>query len=357
MAARSDPHLQEDALDGLRGVAALLVVLSHLSHAGMQPIPGLDFAGIGKPGVYLFFVLSAFLLTRQVLSRDAAALADRGLWLRYFARRFLRIYPLFGFVLVTSYLMGRCSGVALPFAISGRELLAHLTLRDGKDVLWSIPPEFAYYFVLPLVGAACVLLERRVRWVLLAVAPAIALATHLWPPSLAVASSHSLGPYLPVFLLGSAAALVHRRVAASAGGRRWLFEGSAIACAVAVVLTIPSLFAAVSGRPVASDHFHGALVFYGVVWSAFLIGTLLGAGGCRAALSLPAVRYLGFISFSVYLWHMAVIRVVASHSPLASMGNAWLALAAIVAISSVSWLAIERPFQRLSARGRWRRPG
>jgi peptidoglycan/LPS O-acetylase OafA/YrhL len=142
LGARSDSRLQEDALDGMRGFAALLVVLSHLSHAGLFPIPGLDLAGIGKPAVYLFFVLSAFLLTRQFLSRTPAALSERSLWTRYFARRFLRIFPLFTFVLVTSYLVGLGFGLALPFPISGGELVAHLTLRAGKSVLWSIPPEF-----------------------------------------------------------------------------------------------------------------------------------------------------------------------------------------------------------------------
>jgi len=71
----TDTRLHEDALDGMRGVAALLVVASHLSHVRMHLMPGLDLAGIGKPGVYLFFVLSAFLLPRQLLSRTPAELA------------------------------------------------------------------------------------------------------------------------------------------------------------------------------------------------------------------------------------------------------------------------------------------
>jgi peptidoglycan/LPS O-acetylase OafA/YrhL len=335
----------------MRGVAALLVVSSHLSHAGLHLVPGLDLAGIGKPGVYLFFVLSAFLLTRQVLSRAPHELADRFLWLRYLARRVLRIFPLFSFVLVVSLLAGRFCGLALPFAISGQELLDHLTLRAGKDVLWSIPPEFQYYLVLPFVGAACVLLERRIGWVLAAAAVAIAWAASAWPGSLAVGNSYALGPYLPIFLIGSVAAVAHERLAGSPRWRRrrGLFEAAAVACALAVVLTIPSVFAAVSGQAVASDRFHGSRILYGALWSAFLIGTLLGTGRCRAALAATPARALGFVSFSVYLWHMAVIRVVGSVWPGAGSAGAWLALGLTLVLASASWLAIERPFLRLGA--------
>lgn len=55
------------ALDGLRGLAALMVVASHGSAGGQHLLPGLSLEGIGKHGVFLFFVLSAFLLTRQAL--------------------------------------------------------------------------------------------------------------------------------------------------------------------------------------------------------------------------------------------------------------------------------------------------
>jgi Predicted acyltransferases len=55
----STARVQLDALDGLRGVAVLIVVLSHLSNARLFLIPGLDLSGTGKSGVFLFFVLSA----------------------------------------------------------------------------------------------------------------------------------------------------------------------------------------------------------------------------------------------------------------------------------------------------------
>lgn len=342
----TDPRLQEDALDGMRGMAALLVVASHLSHVRMHLVPGVDLAGIGKPGVYLFFVLSAFLLTRQILSRDRAALADRRLWLRYFARRFLRIFPLLTVLLVASDLVQRAFGLGLPFPLSGEAVVRHLLLLDGQGVLWSIPPEFQFYFVLPALGAALVLLRSQPA---LAVGLCLALAlvaTRLWPPALALDSAPYLGPYLPVFLCGSVAALLHAH-AAPAAGQRALYEGAALASALAFALTTPSLFGALSGRNVPSDHFHDQLIFYGLIWSVFLVATLLGTGACRRALSGRAIRYLGQISFGMYLWHPAAVRVVRNLSPLPALPSAWLALALVLLLASATYFWIERPCLRL----------
>lgn len=352
LVARSDSRLQEDALDGMRGLAALLVVVSHFSNAGVHPIPGLDLGGIGKPGVYLFFVLSAFLLTRQILVRTPAELAERSLWVHYFTRRFLRIFPLFIFILVTSYGVGRWFGLGLPYPISGRELVGHLLLLRGKSVLWSIPPEFQYYFVLPLFGAACVLWRKWIALVVVASVLLGAAALWIWPLPLPLADANRphLGPYLPLFLLGSLAALAHDRLTRHAARWRPWLEGVAWASLAGALLTIPSLYRALTGEPISSEHFHNRVILYGLLWSAFLLGTLLGTGACRAALSGRVIRYVGFISFGIYLWHTPVLRVVKVLSPLPDLANAWLGLVAIASISSASYFAIERPCLGLSAR-------
>jgi peptidoglycan/LPS O-acetylase OafA/YrhL len=347
----TDARLHEDALDGLRGVAALLVVASHLSHLRMPLLPGVDLAGIGKPGVYLFFVLSAFLLTRQILSRDTLELSDRGLWLRYFARRFLRIFPLLTLMLIASDLMQRWFGLGLPFPLSGGQILDHLLLRDGKGVLWSIPPEFQYYFVLPAIGVGFVLLRRQPALAIGGCLGAALVASRLWPPELAVESAPYLGPYLAIFLCGSVAALLHSIATPTADRHRRVYEGVAFASLLAVALTTPSLFGAWSGQPVRSDHFHASLVFYGMVWSAFLVAMLLGSGLCRRALSGRVLRYLGLISFGTYLWHPAMVRIVRNLSPLPALPSAWLAIVLVVGVASASYFLIERPFLRLRIGG------
>ena len=262
-------------------------------------------------------MLSAFLLTRQLLSRTPARAAGRSLWTRYFARRFLRIFPLFAFILVTSYLVGRWFGLGLPYPMTGRELVGHLVLlRRQERAAGASRPEFQYYFVLPLFGAACVL-WRKSDLALVVVASVLLggvrrCGSGRSPLSVEHADRPHLGPYLPVFLLGSLAALAHERLAkarrAGARGSRAL----AWASLASSMLTIPSVYGALTGQPVGSEHFHDRLVLYGLVWSAFLLGTLLGTGACRALLSGRVIRYVGLISFSIYLWHVPVLRVVRS---------------------------------------------
>src|SRR3954447_733875 len=88
------------ALDGLRGLAVLLVLLDHASDAELRLFPGANMNRAGKYGVYLFFVLSAFLLTHLLLLTPAEKLARFRTWFTYFVRRFLRIFPLYALVLL-----------------------------------------------------------------------------------------------------------------------------------------------------------------------------------------------------------------------------------------------------------------
>ena len=103
------PHdhreLHVKSLDGLRGIAVLFVVLSHSSIEGFFSWSPLDFKGIGKTGVYLFFILSAFLLDRQIIFKLRKGQADNLYWLNYVIRRFLRIYPLFAVALIVDWLV------------------------------------------------------------------------------------------------------------------------------------------------------------------------------------------------------------------------------------------------------------
>ena len=94
-----------DALDGLRGLAVLVVMASHWSNAGVDLLPW-SMSGTGKSGVYLFYVLSAYLLTRLMLLRGArTGFGNTRLWGDYALRRVLRIWPLYLVVLLLSWFL------------------------------------------------------------------------------------------------------------------------------------------------------------------------------------------------------------------------------------------------------------
>ncbi|KAF4315444.1 hypothetical protein BBO99_00009403 [Phytophthora kernoviae] len=166
-------------LDGVRGLAAILVVTQH-SHEYMQKL------NLGAVAVDAFFVLSSFLLTWLFMKRSmkllvqGASLRSWGFTLvDYFSKRFFRVYPLFAL-----------TGIALSFmsfedqhvyylvkAPDDFDLLQMLTFDFDHRwfVLWTLPLEISYYFVIPVFVLA-ILGMRRFWWV--AVFPLFAWVVH-----------------------------------------------------------------------------------------------------------------------------------------------------------------------------------
>jgi len=333
----SSANLQFDSLDGLRGLAVLFVVLSHLSNAGFSLAPVLNFAGSGKYGVFLFFVLSAFLLTFPLIGRTTKQFGDAPFWLSYALRRVLRIFPLYIVVLLVSYLFSTRYPTPYVIPLSGTELLDHLALQAGKSIYWTVPVEFKYYLALPFVAAGFALLLRgRLGWVLGGVAAVLAALHWLWPAHESRMNTVELIPYLPIFLLGSLAAFVHWKIQQRGG----------IDSLLGVVSLVPSFWNALPGRDVNPFHFHRAFLLFGFLWSVFVVAYLNGSGVFRWLLATRPLRYIGVVSFSVYLWHLPILVLVGNHLRADPALVALAVIALALLLSGISYLLIERPFIR-----------
>jgi len=345
-------HQHLGALDGLRGLAVLIVLASHLSNMGLHLLPGLSFSGTGKSGVYLFFVLSAFLLTRALLRRPPAGFADRGLWADYALRRFLRIWPLYLVVLVCSWLLTLGGVEGWHYQIDTASLWRHLSLREGMSVLWSIPVEFTFYLWLPLVALALAWMQAR-GWALWlemsALALALAVASLAWPPGQSAVNDVRLGPYLVVFLCGAyAARLDHRLRGATTGLPRGAWALVGLVALGGWVLTVPAVWARVVGSAFNPALNHTWFIGFGVLWSALLLAVLHGPAWLRAPFAWPPLRLVGVVSFSLYLWHMPVLQWLAPDAlarwPLLAP---WLVLAVALLAAMLSFLLFERPWREL----------
>jgi len=347
---------QLDALDGLRGLAVLLVLFSHLDHDGMGAIPFVNFDGAGKYGVFLFFVLSAFLLTLLQLSRPPDQLHNLSVWGMYFRRRALRIFPLYTFVLVTNCLLRSAGYASFSAPIPPMAILRHLALLQGVDVFWTIPIECKYYLLLPIVVIIYAAL-RRVRPVAVfgvSIATIVLTDYALWNlDDLRYTLSH-LGPYLPTFLLGSLGAYVHlqlqRATRMHSQVRAIVFELAAwVACAL-VVLHIASVFNTLLGGQIPPNYFHLYPTRLGVLWVVCLVGLLNGTGFMKSALSIRPLRFVGIISFSIYLWHTLILRIVSHYLPGSGLVRGWAVIVFALAVSSVTYVLIERPILEYGAR-------
>lgn len=339
------------SLDGLRGFAVLIVLASHFSNAGLLPTRWA--AGAGKAGVYLFFVLSAFLLTSAIVTMPPGKLREADTWIDYVCRRILRIWPLYLLVLLLSWFL-TVQGIRWHYVIDTRALVAHLMLREGYSALWSIPVEFTFYAILPLLAVAMRWLVRRRHGtvgMLLIGAALLGGVQWYWPASQAEVNDVRLGPYLPVFICGVLAAGLSARIGASGVRRRAMWGVAGVLALLAFVMTVPSVWSTVTARPFTPDVGHRWFLGYGVLWATLLLALLHGPRALAAAFESRPMRVLGWISYSVYLWHLPIVDAVRLSLPNSSPTRAAIAVAGIAGGAAVSYLLVERPFQRI----RWRR--
>jgi peptidoglycan/LPS O-acetylase OafA/YrhL len=352
----SSSNLQIDSLDGLRGIAVLFVIFSHMSNSGIHLSPTLNFSGSGKYGVFLFFVLSSFLLTLPMINRESTQFFNKGSWLRYFARRFFRIFPLFSIVLLLNFYFYFTTKVALITPFSFESFLQHIVLIKGESIFWTIPVEFKYYFVLPIVGFAFTLiLKRKIILVVAFVTVLICLNIfYLFPPKDSIMNTVSLGPYLPIFLLGSFSAFLHSKITSCGGIKsnflRIAFELSALGILMIIVILIPCFYSIIIGKTIETFKFHKDFLLFGLLWSSFLLFYLNGNQHISQILSSRFLRFIGIVSFSAYLLHMPVIKIINKMILLNPPIKVVLIIILTLSLSVLSHLIIEKPFIKISIR-------
>jgi peptidoglycan/LPS O-acetylase OafA/YrhL len=350
-----------DALDGLRGLAALGVLVLHVwmfsyGDLGKPEKSLLDLvAGELRLGVQLFFVLSGFLIYRPFVG---AALdgAPRGPRLtRYVVRRAARILPAYWAALVGSFLILR--HFDHPMQVGVDELPVFLlfaqnqfdtTIKHLDPPMWTLAVEVSFYAVLPLAGALALRLgPRRGRQVALALAvvaagmtsTVLAVERH-WPATL----STSLLPHLTEFGAGmTAAALLHGRRLTSAAARRALLAGAAL-------IIINSVWHARTLGPQELRSLVGDAP--GIVGIALVLAALVASAWKATPLSRGPARWLGKISYGVYLAHFPVIIALrqSQHWPETLTRQLSLVLAITLPVATFSWLVIERPAVRWAQR-------
>jgi peptidoglycan/LPS O-acetylase OafA/YrhL len=314
VAGPSRKHLP--ALDGVRGLAILLVLVSHLmlfnDKTGGRLGDSLSaLRGLGWVGVDLFFVLSGFLITGILYD----TLHDPHYFRSFYMRRFLRIFPLYYGFLFFLLILGHW----MHYSWGGRQyvLLAYMQnttlwfpvtdfhpgVWADLDHFWSLAVEEQFYLFWPLM---VFLVRGRRRLIALALAlsgVALALRIAMYLHGASPLTIFMLTPSrMDTLLLGGCAALVLRGDS-SWIPRRWMLPIAALAAAVIVGYTLWHS----SGDMRAG--FFGATFGYLVIavgCVAMLLESIDSASVAHGIFRWQFLRTLGKYSYGIYVLHIFV---------------------------------------------------
>lgn len=296
-AAKSPPAIvvleRFDALDGLRGLAAIMVIADHTCSW---------FRGVGASGVWIFFALSGFLLARPFVGNPQAVLS----WTYmsgYFQRRFMRILPMYYAYIFAVYV------------INGRLSLAfmHGLFLEGDGHLWALPQEALFYLLWPIVVFIVVLPLRRYPKITLLL---LLLAMVAWNGLVGRDVIWLLGMdhirlklFFEVFLSGAFFSFLYSYCSgeSSVDARFNRFArglASPLGFAVIMVFFLFSTGNIIGKNVVYTHYFYGS---YGFL-AGFLIFCILYAKGrvLDKFLTLAPLRELGTVGLSLYLVHPVV---------------------------------------------------
>jgi peptidoglycan/LPS O-acetylase OafA/YrhL len=300
-------------------------------------------------GVDIFFVLSGFLITGILLAQKSRPGYFSGFYARR-ARRILAPYylllvlssVLFGTVWMKQWYWYTFFASNIPNAFDS---VPHVSL----DVLWSLAVEEQFYLLWPL--AILFLSETALVWtamLLIALAPLLrGITTSFFSSS---APIYHLMPFrMDLLAAGALIALLWRKSPAII--RDIPFLGPIlVGCGCGALISLSSF---ASFRTGANGRFNN-VVLYSLTLSVavgLLLWALQGKGFFSAILRLRFLRFLGRISYSMYLVHVCFILLAQRQ-----LSNRWAvfgaAFAATVAYSTVSWFALEKRLLRRSSEKR-----
>lgn len=330
-------------LDGLRAVAVIAVILFHLN---ADWLPG------GFLGVDVFFVISGYLITTLIQKKiDAECFSLKTFWLR----RFRRLYPVFCVVISITAVVA--SMILIQPERSGfvRQSLAAIfsyqniflwrttggywdTSAENMVLLhtWSLSLEEQFYLIFPLL---LILLNKffNRKYLVLAIsvmAVCSLLLCVVVTPLYAKASFYLLPTRMWELLIGSILALVRIKQGVT-GPKNTVSE----ACSLLGILLVITSFIFTEN----TGDFPGYKPLFPCIGTALILYGGDVSRRVKFLLDIRVLRYVGNISYSLYLWHWPVIVL---NKFVSLNDNILIVLLLTTGLSVASYHLIENPFRR-----------
>ena len=335
------------SLDGIRAAAVGIVVFAHAGVPGIRS---------GGAGVDVFFALSGFLITSILLTELDR---DRSInFLNFYIRRFLRLLPCLWLTIAAVMLVGltgRFGNVYLDALCAGTYSMnwdRALGWVGGGPLshTWTLAIEEQYYLLWPLaISLLCRNRDRRLLQGACLVAAAIAVVAYRFAVVDVFTRDrihYGLDTHADPLLIGSSLAcfLSARQERALSPAVSRLFGYVLAPAAVAGIAAIVLCWAWGEGPPALTIGYP----LVGLCTVAILVDCVCGRHSLlRPLLELPALVWVGRVSYGIYLWHLPIFTVmhVAGH-------DSWQKLLVVggsltLAVSALSFYLVEQRFLRL----------
>ena len=326
-------------IDGMRAIAVIAVIINHFNH---DILPG------GYLGVDIFFVISGYVITRSLSSREERSLAE--LISSFYSRRIKRLVPALAFFVITTGILFSLFNpnpkASLDLGIRSLLGLANIALfRGATDYFsesallnpythtWSLGVEEQFYIVFPFLYWFLTIKQKNsllnAGLTALSVPSAIAFAI-LYEPNFPAAY------YLPFTRFWEIAAGCILFLQESENSKAYRIcsriPGIFYLGGILIVFTTNSI------SPVAAT-------LLAVLLTAGLISSTEKEGTTKRVLQVSILTFIGLRSYSAYLWHWTVL-VISRWTIGVSIWTMPIQLIIIVLISALSYQYIESPLRK-----------